>query len=378
MKPKETSPLKYEVRHVAFHELDDLEVRHPLVSQIQSRISFEHLKKCPGMTDDFPVCFYIVIENKIASSFMTFPDMLFIGSREYPWAWNHATYTNPSYRGRGLATALNREAIKVLHQNGWARSAAFSSAATVHIYNKLGLTFPGYVKRYLMLKSLRPILKAHFPSQSLAGFFDFLSRPFLFLMNHIIYGRKRRDDPKMKMERISLENEKALIESFPKVVHEHPFHFDSSPSKLRWKINVSNSLDDQNCSLYMLKDAQQNHALCYFIIRTKFQREPRGSRYKDFKLMTLMDFGLFRYDLHIYSVLLKKVLNLFWASDAEIFEIVSNSNTMNSLIKKYGMLKAGRGVSFNFIVPKEWNWENEWDNLENWNITHFSVDAFSL
>ncbi len=91
-----------------------------------------------------------------------------------------------------------------------------------------------------------------------------------------------------------------------------------------------------------------------------------------------MDFGLFRNDQHIYSVLLKKVLNLFWASDAEIFEIVSNSSTMNSLIKKYGMLKAGRGASFNFIVPKEWNWENEWDSLENWNITHFSVDAFSL
>lgn len=369
---------KYQFKYITFNELNDLERRHPLVYQVSSRFSFEHLKNCPDVSNEFPFFFYLIIDNKIVSSFLTFPDRLSIKGKTYPWAWSGSTLTYPSYRGRGLATILNTEALKILHQKGLARSAVFSAEATVHIYKKLGFTIPGYVSRYLMLKSVRPFLEAHFKSKIISHILDLLSRPIIRLIFQYIYGRIKLDTLNVRVNKIPLDNKKYLINSFPGLYYRNKFHFNDSPSKLIWKIKVSNSKDENNCSLYILKEVTQNEPICYFVIRMKHQLKPRGIKYKNFKLMTLMDFGFFKNDIRIYSTLLKKIICFFWKSDAEVLEIISNSKLFGSIMKRMGMIKIGKGISFMFSVPSNWSLDEEWNKLQNWNLTHFSGDAFSF
>jgi GNAT superfamily N-acetyltransferase len=359
-------------------ELDDLARKHPLVYKESAKFSFDDVKGCPDAYDEFPCFFYLVMDDRVVSSFRTFPDKIFIKGRTYPWAWSGSTLTDPSYRGRGLATILNREAVKILHQKGLARSAVFSADATVHIYKKLGFVFPGYVSRFLMLKSLRSFLEAHLRLKGICRILDLFSRPALRLIFRYIYGLRRFGTLDVKVDKVPVSREKEFVHSFPELHYQNRLHFNDSPSKLIWKTRVSDLRDENDCSLYLIREMSRREPLCYFVLRMKHQREPRGFRYKDFKLMTLMDFGIFKDDNRIYSTLLREIMSFFWKSDAEVLEIISNTEPFNSLMGRRGMAKVGKGVSFIFSVPRDWEWEGEWNELRNWHLTHFSGDAYSF
>lgn len=375
---KDNGELEYQFKYITFKELDYLEKNHPLVCEASSRLSLEQLRKSPDIYDEFPCFFYLIRNNKIISSFQTFPDRLSIKGKTYPWAWSGSTFTDPSYRGRGLATILNREAVKILHQKGLARSAVFSAEATVHIYRKLGFTVPGHVSRYLMLKSARPFLRAHLGSGMSSRILNALISPVIRLIFRTIYGQRKLKTLAARTEIIPSDDEGHIIDSFPKLYYRNKFHFNDSPSKLIWKIKVSSSRDENECLLYYLRGVTEDKPLCYFVIRMKNQQESRGLKYKDFKLMTLMDFGFFEDDTRIYSTLVKKVTCLFWESDAEVLEIISNSELLDSDLRRMGMIRVGKGVSFMFSVPKDWPRDEEWNKLHNWHITHFSGDAYSF
>jgi hypothetical protein len=110
----------------------------------------------------------------------------------------------------------------------------------------------------------------------------------------------------------------------------------------------------------------------------KKQIAPLAGKYKNFKLMTLMDFGLFKNDKRIYSVLLKEVVELFWKSDADVLEVISNSEPLIKLMKKQWMIKIGKGMSFTFSVPERWKFDQMNNELSSWHLTSFCGDAFSF
>lgn len=52
-------------------------------------------------------------------------------------------FTDPAYRGKGLATLLVKNMVRVLHERNIAWAGVFSNSVAIRIYEKLGFAFPG-------------------------------------------------------------------------------------------------------------------------------------------------------------------------------------------------------------------------------------------
>jgi len=363
---------------MTFGKLSGLDADHPLLTAF-SPLALDRLTSCPDITDDFPAFFFILNgEGQIVCSSKALPDSLWLRKEKFRWAWTGGIFTIESHRGKGLATLLVRESNKVLHQKSIGRGTVFSRDMVLHIYEKLGYSLPGFAARYLMVKSLRPFLEAHIKVKPLVRGLNKLSHPIIRLFFQHWYGRKGSDLPDIGITRLPLHLDITAYDGFPDIYHPTDFHFDQGFLKLVWKVNVSNANRDNDCRIYVLTESGFTQPLGYFVVRFKEQKEPIGGRYNNFKMMTLMDYGLFRNDNKIYWALLKEALKLFWGSDAEVLEIISNSEPFDHIIKRMGFRKIGRGMSYGFSVPSNWNLGTESRELRVWPLTHFCGDAFSF
>ena len=108
------------------------------------------------------------------------------------------------------------------------------------------------------------------------------------------------------------------------------------------------------------------------------QTEPVAVKYKDFTIMTLMDYGLFIDDETTYLSIIEKLFDLFWQSSAEVLEVISNSEALCAVSRRKGMLRVGKGMSFKYSLPENWDIGDECNRLENWHLTHFCGDGFSF
>lgn len=360
-------------KYVTFNQFDKLKKLHPIVYNSFPTEKFKFLSDCPDISDDFPFFFYLTNNDKILSYFNALPDKLFFDKKEYRWAWSAGTFTFPEYRGRGLATRLNEEALKVFHKKNIGRGAAFSADATVHIYRKLGFIIPGYYSRYLLLKTARPFFEYYLKFKIGVRISDFLYRKTLrniLLIMHKIKGRQKID---LIHNPIDLNDIESEID-FTKLYYREKYHFNSSVDKMTWKLNETK----HSTKLYLIKKKINNEPLCYFVIRKKYVNEPLAGKYENFYLMTLMDYGFFNKEKKTYEMLISIVLYTFWKSESEVFEVVSSSKLLNSHAKRMGMTKARKGVSFSFKVPPSWNLPQGSNELYNWHLTHFTGDAFSF
>ena len=149
-------------------------------------------------------------------------------------------------------------------------------------------------------------------------------------------------------------------------------HFNDSYQKLKWKIANGNK-----DSLYLIKDKNTEKPLCYIIARNR--KINKGfAQYKNFKLMTLMDYGYFSDKKDIDKIIIQTVFKLFLNNDAEVLEIITSSSSLGHYSRKMGMFKVGRGMSFKFSIPDHFNIGQDCNEISSWHLTHFSSDAFSF
>jgi len=370
---------EYQFKYLTFKELEHIEKSNPIAYKAFSRSSCVRIKTCPDVTSNFPCFFYVINkENKIVCLNKALPDTLCMGTEKRQWAWTGNTFTEEAYRKKGLAKMLMQESTKVLHKEGIGRGIVFSNNVTLRIYRKLGYCLAGYASRYLMIKCARPFLEAHIKSKLIIHILDLLSLPIIRLIFQFYYGKRKLDILDAETIKFQLIDKNKLNKFMSEIDYKKKFHFNDSLAKLIWKINVSNENSENKCSLYILKETKNLDPIAYFVIRMKHQLEPIGVRYKDFDIMTLMDYGLFKNDKRIYPTILKEVTKMFWKSEAEVFEVISNSELFASVMRRLGMVKVGKGMSFTFSVPDNWDLGKDCTELHNWSLTHFCGDGFSF
>ena len=369
-------PSDYKFKFIEFKELDILKRERP---DLYRNASSQLLLSCPDVFEDFPCYFYLLDnEENIVCSVKTFPDTLVTSNKTYPWAWFGALLTDESYRGKGLATMLIRECKNILHKKGIAWGGVFSTDIAIRIYRKLGVTIPGYANRYLYLKSARPFLIAHVRSIFLSSFLNVLYMGTTRFLYKAFFSKpwiRKRNCRKLIFTEF-IENDDIAYQK--KINHSTIFHFNDSLDKLIWKIRGCNLKTGNICKLYIAKDLKTNDIVGYFVVRNKIQKEPVALKYKDFTIMTLMDYGLFINDDTIYSSIIEKLFDLFWESSTEVLEVISNSEALCAVLRRKGMLRVGKGMSFKFSLPKNWNIGDDCKKLENWHLTHFCGDGFSF
>ena len=369
---------EYQFKYITFKELKKLSRNHTSFYKDLGRSLWTRLKNCPDINDNFPCFFYLINKNnEIVCSNKALPDILYANDKKYQWAWTGDIFTEIPYRKQGLATMLIREVTKILHQQDIGRGMVFSTDIALHILRKLNYSFVGYANRYVLVKCAKPFLEAHIRSKSITVFLDLLARPIISLHHRLFSGRRRFNTLEAETFEFQINENNKPNESLPKTYHPNKFHFNDILKKVIWKISITNS-KGYNCRLYILKAISSADPLAYFVVRIRVQRNTIGDKYKNFSLMTLMNFCLFKDDKRIVYMLLKKVIDLFWESEAEVLEVISSSEIFLSAMRSMGMIKVGKGMSFTIAIPATWDIGKDSAELKNWSLTHFCGDGFTL
>lgn len=162
--------------------------------------------------------------------------------------------------------------------------------------------------------------------------------------------------------------------SFDHRHYDSPFHFNDSLSKIAWKMCGRTDL-----RLYLLTDSDTGRILAYCIIKDRCLNEYRYlGRYRGLRLMTMMDFGIFDSDRHLYRILLNAVLHHFLESGADILDLISTCPSIDAAARRLGMLKVGKGMTFHYAPTSACPIPEEAEHITNWHLTHFCSDGFTF
>ena len=364
-----------DVKYIEYGELSSIAESHPTVYEAYVDASgnfakFDSLANSPDIYDEFPIFFYLEYNGKLVSYISTLPDLMFFQDSSYSWAWGGDLFSDPSYRGKGLATLLVKGMVEVLHNRKIAWGGVFSTPTALHIYKKLGYNILDYVDRFIFLKSAKPVLKRHVKSEAVVDFIDVLIRP---LLKCVIAVLKDSNIDKSNITSIEVLDHSELDRlNDKKIVYFSKFHFNDSFCKLKYKIGMKETV-----KIYIIHDRNTREALAYYVLSNRYIRKPLGD-YSHFNLMTLMDFGFFKKDARIFEYIVNEVFKAFSVSAAEALEVISSYNILSSLLKKRMMVKVGSGMSFKFTLPSTWKLDSSIDSVESWHLTHFSGDAFGF
>ena len=160
---------------------------------------------------------------------------------------------------------------------------------------------------------------------------------------------------------------------YRELCYSSTYRFIDSGAKLVWKLS---HMDDE--VLYIIAEKDNNYdPVAYFIMKNGLITTPLGG-YSGFRMMSIMDYGFFDDRPVNRRLLVQYVFDLFSGSDAEVLDIVSSDDELNRILKKRGMLRIGKGMSFSFFVPDSWDLGEGFDQLQNWVLTHFSGDGWSI
>jgi GNAT superfamily N-acetyltransferase len=372
-----SSPDDFPFSCILYGDRHDLEGRHPSVSRVFPRTTFSDHARSPGVEDDFPCFFYLVDgEGRPASWIRAYPDILSIDGKQHRWAWLYDLFTVPEHRGKGLSTRLCRNMTHTLHQRGIGFAGVFSTEVTLHVFAKLGHVLPGHVPRYLMLKSVRPLVEAHFDNRVLRGAAYVLAQPLVSTTNLAFRSIARMRGIRAGFVEVPSCDQGDIPDVLEQLNRTSPVHFHKDADWLQWKIDTWTRIGGNQSALYVLRALPDGEPLGYAVVGRTRPAKPLAGRYKDFELMTLLDFAVTRPERPVCAALLRELVKRFFACDAEVLEVYSNVPPLNAVMGTSGMLRVGKGMSFSFSVPEDWNLDPAMNELTRWPLTHFSGDGF--
>jgi GNAT superfamily N-acetyltransferase len=366
----------YIFKIVLFNEVKNLKKKHPIVYKTFLNKKgefnrFHHLIKDPDIYENFPVFFYLEHDQELVSYTFSLPDILFIGDQQYQWSWGGGLFSDPAYRGKGLATKLIDNMVNYLHSKNIGRGGVFSTPAAIHIYEKLGYTVLGYANRFVFLKSCKPILKKYLKIEVFSEFCDSFFRPISKLILYLHRDKEIEREEEFELTHITNLDRFTNIGGH-NLFYFSKFHFNDSFPKLIFKI-----MRNSNLKLFIVVDKLHQQPLLYFVINNRYIHNPLGG-FSGFKLMTLMDFGFNKEKPICFKILTSKVFDLFSESDAEVLDIISSYEEFSQILKNKWMVKVGKGMSFKYTVPSSWELSDDAKSIESWHLTHFSSDAYSF
>ena len=248
----------------------------------------------------------------------------------------------------------------------------------MHIYRKLGFGQPDYSQRYLLLRSLTPIVRGHLTSGWARALANGLARPVwacadgaLRMLNHF---RTRKAD----FVEVSPHACDGLPEVLGQIAANRDLHFNLSVDKLLWKVAYSARAGGET-SIHILRARADSRPMGYAVVRTWTQTKPLAERYKDFRLVTLMDYGLVAETEDAYAAMLTNIFQLAVEYGAEVLEVICHAPELRRLARRYGLLAVGKGMSFSYILPADWDLSgvDVYDSA-TWRANHYSGDGLLL
>ena len=152
--------------------------------------------------------------------------------------------------------------------------------------------------------------------------------------------------------------------------------FENSGPRLTWKTLASNAVSGNQTRIETF--CIGNEPLGYAVLRERFQREPMAGRYKDFRLMSLMDFGFYSEHPDRFPLLVSYVVEAFRASSCEVLELVTSIPPLQAELQRRGILAIGSGVPLTFSLPAAKCPISLPMSVDQWHATLYDADGFSF
>jgi GNAT superfamily N-acetyltransferase len=358
-------------RFVSFGEIEDLPAHHPQLRNRSQLISSD-LNKNPHIENDFPVFCYMHDDDKVLAHFSSFPDCVYYQKNKYNWAWCGNLYTDPEYRGKGIASALVKNQAALFHSKNLAWGGVFSTPAALRIYDRLGFSVLGYAPRYLLIKNVGPLIRHHIANSLVVRAAEHTYGIFLHSLRRIVHDeREFFGNYTVHIEELAIANSKYSLEN---IKYSERYHFDDSEAMARWKMQTRNI--DQ---LYIVSSRRTGKPSCYLIIRSRrINKKALLERYKDIKLMTVMDYGRFDLDPAICDAIISGIMSVFFTSNADACELICSDENICRSARRHGMMRVGMGMSFAYSRPASWKLGSECGDMHQWHLTHYRGDAFAF
>lgn len=364
------------LRVVLAEDRSDLPRRHPYARSILDPAELARLSEFPGASPDFPLLFYgLDKSDQLCCYFRTIPDLLYVDQQPRRWAWTGDNFTFPAYRGQGLSTWLQGEATSYLQAVGIARGSVFSNDITLHIFRKLGITVAGYVPRLLALRSVRPVLAAHIPQPLLRRAARYLTQPATWMGSQLIFARGRAHRRGVVRERMESLSDIDLRQLLAGTAAWQSLHFCRDPTHFRVKLAMARRAGQLDA--WLLRHASSGQPTGYMVVRQRHQERPLAERYRNFKLMTLLDYGVTSPTRAMAETLVGHLIGLYQESPAEVLELIAANEQVVRAAKRCGLVSVGKGMSFSYALADQLPKHDRLNDISAWSLSHFSGDAFS-
>lgn len=371
--PGAQSPRFHAVEYGSRHDLADSQ---PAISAFLGKGFFDAHEKNPDTTDSTP-CFFCLLtaEGDVVSWIHAFADTLTIRGTPHPWIWTGGLQTVPQWRGKGLATRLQHAGTEYVLSRGIGRGSVFSTDTTLKIYGRLGYQQPGFVQRYLMLRSPWPVIRGHLTKHWAQTLVNALATPAWRLGNGALRAVNHLRSRHADFVEVDSADSVALRTVLERIGEKRELHFTQSIEKLSWKVSRSARTGGQT-RLYLLQPRVGGPPIGYAVARLRLEQKPLAERYSNFRMLALMDYGLLLETEDVYSAMLSNLCELAVGYDAEVLEVISHAPEVRRLSWRFGLVPIGRGMSFSFLLPPVWDLHGvNINDLSTWGVTHYSGDG---
>ncbi|MBL4892744.1 MAG: GNAT family N-acetyltransferase [Rhizobiaceae bacterium] len=361
-----------EIRHVRIGDQDQLDEKHPeLTRQYPDQIS-PNFAVSDSHSRDFTYLFYAIENGQIASYIRSFPDTLFHEGRPHKWAWNSGLFTEPSFRGRGLAGAIIEQQLEEFSRQNLVWGGVFSSPAALRLYERLDFYPLEYSPRLCLIRNIKPFLHHHISNHIISSGGNFVYKLGFSVIQKFVF-RPPHTSESSYIEQVTPEQFSALLSKYS-IYFPEKFHWEHDAS---WFLERRKRRNIDKIYTIRLSSAREPNFFIFIRSRT-MEKNPIKNRYHGVKMMSVMEFGQFQSYSNFPKHLIEAVLKLFSKSDADMMEFVTSSPSIIKAARKSGFFPIGAGMSFRFKAPKGHPLENMPVKPSDYHLSHYSGDAFGF
>lgn len=309
---------------------------------------------------DFPFLFYFIEDGTILGTRRAIPDIVHRGGRSYPLAWSYDTVVQPAARGKGIGTKLVAAQVEEFDRSSRISAAAFSAAAMMRIYDKLGYTVLGFVPRYALVRDSAAFLESKLGNAALA---KLVSIPGNVALSALARMRGARNTEGLAISRVDTLEWQHLTARLPEP--SDIYHWDDGPDWAAARLQPGDAC-------YAVRSGKADRTIALFVLRDR--RSELGEMQSKTSRSTIMHY---RYDGTEAgaSALACALADQLYRDGKTVADIVTSDPLLQSKLARLGFARREEGMTFVFKTPPGMALPGAGERSD-WKLTHFCSDGF--
>jgi GNAT superfamily N-acetyltransferase len=299
-----------------------------------------------------------------------FPTLCRMAGESFRCHWGMDFLSAPEFRSRGAGLFLIRHLLGLLGDRGELFAAYASSEDAVRLYRSLGLVHVGRAPRYVWPRRTRSVLEAHLPRAAARAAAPAVDIALGLAAAGLGIRHRRGSDRWLFESKTRFDGE---MDALAPADASNALADDSST--LNWKLETARANPKRRLDLEYLRERATGTLAGYLLTRTMHVAAIDGHPYRDFRILSVVDFRL-PSGLAIEHAVIRRLLAKAHEHAADIIEIVANDRAMLAALAAARFRRAG-GHDFAYKAPPAHRGPCP-SALDQWRLTMAAGDGFLL